>query len=319
MELSVECVEALRQELQDETTITDSYKSSLEKLELSELKVTEGALMELTKAFQSNTTLQEVYVRDCSLKDEDIAQIVDALATSRTLHTLKLSGTMCRSRSLQALARMLSNPKCQLKNLDLSYQKRGESILENLVLQGDGNKGDRGGWERDHSNKSLRRLDLSVNGISDVDMPSIILLLRRLTGLQVLSLHRNNISDRGLALLAQDRVPNSLRQLYLSGNKITHESWESVIDLLETHPELGVFTTGVLWSCSPSKNKSVNSKYGNGEDGASILNHLLHMNLAGRVLLRHPEGPRSLPLAAWSYVLSRVNRLSQENFYEGNI
>ena len=52
-------VDALRQQLQDEVgaTITNSYKSSLEKLDLSPLQVSEGALMELTKAYQSNTML----------------------------------------------------------------------------------------------------------------------------------------------------------------------------------------------------------------------------------------------------------------------
>ena len=184
-------------------------------------------------------------------------------------------------------------------------------MLENLVLHEDDKVGCRGGWERDYSYKSLQKLDLSRNNISDDDMPSIILLLRRLTGLQVLSLDQNTISDRGLALLAQDRVPSRLRQIHLSDNRITHESCESVIDILETHPELSVFTTGVQWSCSPSK--SANSKHGNG-DGASILN-LLDMNLAGRVLLQQPEGLRPPPLAAWSYVLYRVNCSSRETFF----
>ena len=67
MELSMECVEALRQELQDEggATISNSYKSSLEELVFDRIIISEDVLMELTKVFQSNTTLQEVSMTSC--------------------------------------------------------------------------------------------------------------------------------------------------------------------------------------------------------------------------------------------------------------
>ena len=167
--------------------------------------------MELTKAFQSNTTLQEIKMYNCDLSDDDISQIIEALATPCTVHTLNLSLNNCGGQSLQALARMLSNPKCQLRSLDLSDQNSRELILENLVLLDNDNDGGRGGQQRDYSNKSLQQLDLSNNQMLDDNMLSINLLLQQLTGLQEINLRFNNISDRGLALLAQNRVPSTLR------------------------------------------------------------------------------------------------------------
>ena len=100
-------------------------------------------------AFRSNSTLQEIYIKTCNLSDDDIAQIIEALASSCTAHTLNLRHNKCGGRSLQALARMLSNPNCRLRNLDISYQHSGELFLENLVLLEDDNDGEKGGQRRD--------------------------------------------------------------------------------------------------------------------------------------------------------------------------
>ena len=199
-------------------------------------------------------------MESCRLSDDKIAQIVDALACSCTVHMLGLNGNKCRGRGLRALGRMLSNPKCRLRSLDLSYQDWGERVLENLFLRDNDNEGDRGRWGRSYSNKSLQELNLSSNNISDDDMPLISLLLRQLTGLQKLDLNCELISDHGLALLAQDRIPSRLRSLRLSDHRITCKSSISVMDLLGTHPELGVFYTGHRWVYSSSKNQSSNSK-----------------------------------------------------------
>ena len=315
--LWMEDAETLRRELQDEDDDDGTMtKTSLETLWLNEIIFSGEVLMELTRAFQSNSTLQDVSMGNCYLSDEVISQIVDALATSCTIQTIDFSCNFCQRRGLRALARMLSNPKCQLRSLDISdqYSKTFSMGLENLVLQEEGNDGDGGGgWVRDYRNKSLEQLNLCDNGISDDDMPSIILLLQQLAGLQELDLTTNLISDRGLNLLAQDIVPSRLRILRLSKNPITNRSSKSVINLLETQPELGVLTTGVEWSCSWSKNESDNTNVDSDDDngdGARILN-MMDANLAGRVLLRQPEGARPVPLAAWSYILFRVNFLSR--------
>ena len=115
-----------------------------------------------------------------------------------------------------------------------------------------------------------------------------------------------------------------MRVLQLTWNDITHKSSPSVIDLLETHPELGILSTGVKWRDALCKNESSNSKddsdddsrddnNDNNRDDVCVLN-LLDANLAGRVLLRQPEFARPLPLAAWSIVLSRIKFVSQEDF-----
>lgn len=179
--------------------------------------------------------------------------------------------------------------------------------MENLVLQED----DRGGWGC-HPNESLQRLNLSWNSISDDDMPSIIMLLRQFTGLQELNLHKNNISDRGLALLAQDRVPSRLRVLQLERNKITRKSSKSIIDLLETHLELFDFKTGVQWTgVQRSRCFFSSENYSEDGNGARIL-YLMDVNWARRVLLRYEDGALPLPLAAWPIVLSRDNPLSKD-------
>jgi hypothetical protein len=127
--------------------------------------------------------------------------------------------------------------------------------------------------------------------MSDDNMPFIILLLQQLTQLQELNLSGNNISNCGLALLAQNRVPSCLRVLQLVDDKITRNLSKSVNDLLETHPELGIFLTRVQWKYSASTNQTNNSKQqrdneNDKDNGACILN-LMDANLAGQVLLQH--------------------------------
>lgn len=68
MHLSKEDAESLRHELQDgeDEAMT---KTSLEHLWLHEITCLKGALMELTRAFRSNTTLKEIKMKYCNLSD----------------------------------------------------------------------------------------------------------------------------------------------------------------------------------------------------------------------------------------------------------
>ena len=94
MKMSMEDAKMLRRELQDEDGT--ATKPSLKQLLLHKVIFSEGALMELTRAFQSNTMLQEIKMSNCSLLDDNIAQIVDTLATSCTIHTLSLYYNKCQ-------------------------------------------------------------------------------------------------------------------------------------------------------------------------------------------------------------------------------
>jgi len=231
----------------------------------------------------------------------------------------------------------LSKPSCKLRSLDLHHQFLEQQRQERRqrLLRGGGNVGGDGtgivvnddinenggrndsissmgleclvrGWQPRgfRNNKSLRRLVLSGNRVGDDDIPHICLLLRRLTGLQELDLDSNQISDRGMSLLANhhDNIPSRLRVLRLSQNPITRRSAQSVIRILEIHPELHTLVTPVYWQQSIGGDK-------NKEEGARI-SHLFDINQAGRVLLLQPQSSatrRALPLAAWAKVLARVN------------
>jgi hypothetical protein len=161
----------------------------------------------------------------CHLPDEYLAHIIEGLATTgaagsssmTAIETLKLNGNMAHEKSQNVLCnQILSKWNCQLRHLDLSWQrlpfaKRNHSILNiNLLSKvlADNNK-----------NSSLKTLNLSENRLLDEDVALLAVAISRHHTIRSVRLQNCRITDQGFISLASTlpKCSENLKHLFLDG------------------------------------------------------------------------------------------------------
>ncbi len=265
------CIQVFSQGLQNAT-------SSLHNLDLSWSTFESGDAVEaLTLGLRQNTTLQELHCMGCSLNDEHMAWLLEALRDHPTLKCLDLNGNKCGPAASFALAELLTSDT-HLQKLDVSFQTSDERMRVPQIVEGLRN------------NNSLKILELSNCGLDDADAVLLGQLLCDHPNILELYIARNKITDDGISEFA-GMLPHitSLRRISLWGNPFGDHGAQALADGMKGNLEIEEMDLFRNFFCS---------------DKITLYTHL---NRAGRRLLHYPE---RVPLGLWPLVVSRINCLS---------
>ena len=166
--------------------------------------------------------LQIVTLNSCSITDEQLLPINDALREHRKLETLDLAVNLIGSAGCDAIATLLEEQNFNLRSLNLGINvigNEGATTIANSLI----------------NNTKLEQLHLFSNRIdyqSDVDA-IVALLIDPNCNLQHLNLGNNAIDNEGLTTIANSLINNKkLQQLYLYGNPIDQTTQDAFCNLL---------------------------------------------------------------------------------------
>jgi hypothetical protein len=234
-------------------------------------------LQELALALRENTTLRELIFMGCSLYDQWVAELVEALVSHPCFKTLNFNSNKAGPLTSHALESYLETNSA-LTKLNTSFQTNDDplnipplaaALRQNTTLEtwdlSNCHLGDNSAEELGHvvlcNNPSLKEGFLARNSISDKGIKTLGRLLPGIKGLKRISLWGNPFEDEGANALAE-------------GLESNHELEE--VDLFHNFP------------CSQR-----------------IIYHT-QLNRAGRRLMYDAAAP----LALWPLVLERIERLT---------
>jgi hypothetical protein len=231
---------------------------------------------------RSNTTLQQLDIRCCSLNDQGISILANALAI-RNVCTLELNLHCNAITSVGVHALVDDNVKAvTLASLCFDFNQfksEGAIILADAL-------------ER-NAMQSLKRLDLGCCGIDDDGFVALVSALEQNTRLQILNLGGNRFGERGFMALAKS-LPNikGLQQINFTALAGT------------------LSTTSPLLFEGFRKNTSL-VEVTIGEGGAPVIfiqeiNSLGHRNRFTPLLKASDQPSTSPRLGIWSHALAKV-------------
>jgi Ran GTPase-activating protein (RanGAP) involved in mRNA processing and transport len=270
--------------------ITFNSQNHFKELHMRHITFADGAITELASGLRQNSSLCILNVDDCNLGAAE-AELVGAVESHPSLKELSLWGNKGHA-LVVALGKVLASRSCRLEVLDFSYQGTNDNGLDGLtghigiLAQGLG-------W-----NESLKRLDLSSNGLLDKDMDHLGQILATCK-LEQLDLENNRTTHSGFLSLTQN-ITKSLKRLDFSGNDFDREEAAChSLTLFKEHPQL--WEDGFDWEDSESP---IQQK----------IQHFKDLNRCGRILLAHDGG--AIPLSVWPIVLARANTVLQGCSYD---
>ncbi|XP_062842973.1 NACHT, LRR and PYD domains-containing protein 12-like [Trichomycterus rosablanca] len=200
--------------------------SHLKHLHLTVNKIGDSGVKLLSAALKNPCCkLETLSLKYCGVSDEGCAALTEALRSNPShLRNLNLNGNRLRDSGVKLLSAGLENPQCKLEILllwDCGVSDEGCAALASALK----------------SNPShLRKLDLSHNklGYSGVKLLSAVLENPHCK-LETLGLKGCGVSDEGCSALASAlrSNPSHLRDLDLSGNKLSHSVKKLMSDLQE--------------------------------------------------------------------------------------
>mmetsp|Transcript_18989 Transcript_18989/g.21473 ORF Transcript_18989/g.21473 Transcript_18989/m.21473 type:complete len:578 (-) Transcript_18989:191-1924(-) len=170
----------------------------------------------LHKILRELPELKLLDLQRCHLPDEYLAHILEGLDhPTGSIETLKLNGNMTHEESQHVLCyQILSRKNCQLRCLDLSWQrlphaKRNISILDVTMLS----------EVLANKNISLKTLNLSENRLLDEDVSQLAVAIARHPTLCSVRLQNCRMTDQGVVELANTlpKCSESLKHLFLDG------------------------------------------------------------------------------------------------------
>eukprot|EP00536_Pseudo-nitzschia_multiseries_P002777 jgi/Psemu1/301561/fgenesh1_kg.38_\ len=262
--------------------------------------------------------LKYLDLQRCHLPDEFLADILDALYPE-SIQTLNLNGNMTCQESHHVLRKILSDPRCGLSHLDLSWQRRPNtprncSILDLDVLP----------TVLADENASLRTLNLSENMLLDEDVGRLAVAMSRHPNLCRVYLQDCHISDGGLIALAHTlpKCQENLRRVYLNGKQNIHRAALVRKTIFQALLRNFYLLELVLPYAIQSKS----------------MNWTLELNRAGRrALLQHDvrncpdpaiectidaapsfdsqSGTNHIPRSLWPCVLRRADRIARKDYF----
>jgi hypothetical protein len=270
----------------------------------------------LSAALSNNTSLKCLELRNTITADGDgLLAILSSIVKHPNLEVFALEGTnlgesILNTRLIRPVTRLLASSRCQLVSLDVSdcclgYHSSGERHLLACLLNA---------IRRNHCLKSL---DLSENGLDNMDVISILDCIRDCPNLRDVDLNGNDEVDQihfGNSQLARPHPPTKLQQLDLQDYFREHYHGEAredvmILQLLQHNPLLGDLGLDMEESQQRFSPEIV---------------HLLDLNLFGRVLMlpisapddpddpddtTEEEGKTIIPLSIWPMVLERSNNI----------
>jgi len=159
--------------------------------------------------------LQHLDLQACHIPDEFLADILEALYPE-SITCLNLNGNMAHQESQHVLYQILSHERCQLEDLDLSWQRlpgaqRNYSVLECGILAS----------ALADTNSSLETLNLSENRLLNEDVAHLAHAFSKHPSITRARLQGCRISDRGMVDIAHElpRWPEHLQHLHLDGSQ----------------------------------------------------------------------------------------------------
>jgi Ran GTPase-activating protein (RanGAP) involved in mRNA processing and transport len=167
-----------------------------------------AAVRSIAEGVRSNTALQQLDVHNCSLGDQGISILANALAI-RNASILELNFSCNNITSVGVRALVDDNVEAMktVAKLSLCIRSEGAIILADALGR--------------NAMPSLKRLDLGDHGIEDDGFVALVSALEQNTSLQILQLRGNDFGERGFVALA-DSLPNikGLQQINLWANEI---------------------------------------------------------------------------------------------------
>ncbi len=198
--------------------------SSLLELIIHNCNVRDAGTQHLANALKSNTTLQKLALIENKITDAGAQHLANALKTNTTLHKLTLSNNNISDIGVQYLANALKT-NTTLHKLILSKNKItdiGAQYLANVLK----------------TNTTLKELTLG-NNITDIGAQYLANALEINTSLKKLKLSDNKIGDAGAKHLANAlEINTSLKKLKLSDNEIGDAGAKHLANVLKTNTTL---------------------------------------------------------------------------------
>jgi len=284
---------------------------SIMNLDLSDSRLSQSTVTDLSAVLSLNTTLQSLNVSRCYLDDESLSKIVRCIQQHPTLTRLNLSynylAKNTTTQAVDAITDLLRYEHSVLKSLDLSHQQQPKRIPQKeegevLVSEEEQRRKNAIGFNNAlhalSSNTILQTIDLSGNIGCFADICNVKALSACLVSNTTLC--RVDIScccldTVGINYLAQHCLPRCSDRLksltiFSDGNEEYTGQCFDKSTIQNIAKGLQSNTTLENLGCGQSL------KY-------DYVQHLLNSNRGGRRAFRSVN----LPLAAWTYVLARAD------------
>jgi hypothetical protein len=169
----------------------------------------------LHQTFLKLPQLQHLDLQQCHIPDEYLADLLEAVCPE-TIVSLNLNGNVAHEETQHVLSKILSNERCRLRHLDLSWQRlpkarSNRSVLDIGILVS----------ALHNQNNSLESLNLSENRLLDEDVAYLGRALGTHPALGMVRLQSCNIGDEGMLALAYElpRWPEQLKHVHLDGSQ----------------------------------------------------------------------------------------------------
>ena len=170
-------------------------------------KIGDNGIALIATVLQTNTTIRELSVRDCSISDEGAESLARALAVKSSLSRLSISKNNIGDKGIGHIAAAFHSSTIRIKTLEISkcsISDDGVEILAGALAV----------------NESVEDLDISDNEISDNGIAHLVTALQTMR-MRSLKVRGNYMTDEGAlslvaALTGRMRRPDSMGYLILS-------------------------------------------------------------------------------------------------------
>jgi Ran GTPase-activating protein (RanGAP) involved in mRNA processing and transport len=161
---------------------------------MSSAEWTVGSIAELVRRLNGNYA-EEVWMRNVQINDRNAGYIADTLITCTAISELWLSNCDILDGGAAEFARVLRNPKCSLKFLNLSGNEISDQGAAAL-------------FEALEANTGLEALFLNENRIGDEAASALARMLGKNRTLQEVYLWDNRLTDKGCSAIASALMLN---------------------------------------------------------------------------------------------------------------
>ena len=228
---------------------------------------------ELARGIQENSKLETLSLLECRMVDSQVQTILEAFHHHLSLRDVNIGNNKCEVKGMAALANLLKSNDIPISTLALSSCKPDISMLTSALAE----------------NTTIRRLDLTFNGLDDCDITLLSESLCINSTLQQLDLEGNKITDAGLCgFCLQLPEMKGLKKILLADNSVGEEGALALAHALRFNMTLEECDIGGRLRCPL--------------DVLEDLDYYLDLNWGGRRILADED----FSLALWPNVIERA-------------